>query len=171
MVVWLELTCSMSQTWTSACNIITKKTMPLGNSSQFHPMKFLYQDANSSSLLHRLDCSTSSPVCVDAISLVKGEKVQELCYLNGIMVFVCEGCLGIYAQTLSGESLWTMESIVSDRYTHNMKCTSVTMVDNRHVFVMDTNPDCIVYHKRWISRLSGRNMPAQDVQNDNGQMV
>ena len=107
------------------------------------PSEILYEDMNSNNLLHRLDCSTSSPVCVDMTNLIKAGKVQEFCYLNGILVFVCEGCPGIYAQTLSGESLWNFEQVVIGRYTYNMKCISVTMDDNGHVFVVDTNHDCI----------------------------
>ena len=77
------------------------------------------------------------------INLIKAEKVHELCCINSILVFVCEGCPGIYAQTLLGESPWSFEQVVSDRYTYKMKCTSVTMDDNEHIFVPDTNHNCI----------------------------
>ena len=72
-------------------------------------------------------------------NLIKEGGVQESCYINGILVFVCEGCPGIYAQTLLREFLWSFEQFVSGRYICNMKCTSVTMDNKGHIFFIDTN--------------------------------
>ena len=109
----------------------------------------LYEEMNSSNVLYCLDCSNYSPVCLDKISLEKAGKIQEIYYLNGILIFVCNGCPGIYAQTLSGENLWSAEQVVSGRYTYNMKCTSITMDDKWTRICHRCKPQLysVVYHK------------------------
>ena len=66
-----------------------------------------------------------------------------MCYTDGRLICLYEDYPGIYAQTLSGEPLWSVESVATGRQMYNMTCTSVTTDDKGHVFVCESNHNCV----------------------------
>ena len=107
------------------------------------PTTLLYQDLSCEEFLFRLDCSKGKPECKELIKLTKSRNIKDMCYTNDMLICLYEDCPGIYAQTLLGKPLWSVESVATGRQMYNMTCISVTTDDKGHVFVCDSNHNCV----------------------------
>ena len=107
------------------------------------PSSLFCQYRNFKNVLQRLDCSNTSPKCSSKTNLIKSNGIKDMCCTNDTLMCLYEGCPGLYAQTFSGSPLWSVERIVTGRHTYDMNCISVATYDKGHIFVCDSNHNCV----------------------------
>ena len=133
----------MLQTLHGVCNFIIKGYHKPGFLFLISSTTLLYEDLSCEEYLYRLDCSKNKPECKELIKLTKSQNMKDMCYTNDMLICLYGGYPVIYAQTLSGKPLWTVESVSTGRQMYNMNCISVTTDDKGHVFVCDSNHNCV----------------------------